>query len=69
MPYAMRKISGTKCYKVYNKKNKRIFSKCTTMKKAKKQMALLRAIENNPKFVRRSSNGGKTRKSRKSRKQ
>jgi len=30
------------------------------MKNAKKQLSLLRAIENNPKFVRRNSNGGKT---------
>lgn len=52
MPYSMRKISGKKCYKVFNKKNKRVFSKCTTMRKAKKQIVLLRAIENNPNFVR-----------------
>lgn len=63
MPYAIRKVSGKNCYKVFNKTNKRVFSKCTTMKKAKKQLSLLRAIENNPKFVRR--NGGKTRKNRK----
>ena len=55
MPYSMRKVTGKNCYKVFNKKTKRVFSKCTTRKNAKKQMTLLRAIENNPKFVRRSS--------------
>lgn len=52
MPYSMRKVSGKKCYKVFNTKNKRVFSKCTTKRKAKKQIVLLRAIENNPNFVR-----------------
>jgi hypothetical protein len=60
MPYAIRKLTGKNCYKVFNKKTKRVFSKCTTLKNAKKQLSLLRAIENNPKFVlRRNSNGGK----------
>ena len=64
MPYAIRKVNSKNCYKVFNKKTKRVFSKCTTMKNAKNQLSLLRAIENNPKFVRRNSNGGKTIKNR-----
>jgi len=38
------------CFSVVNKKNRK-FSKCTTLKKAKKQIRLLRAIEFNPNFV------------------
>jgi hypothetical protein len=53
MPYTLKKIRGKKCYQVYNNKTKRVFSKCTSKKKAKKQLNLLRAIENNPNFVRR----------------
>ena len=54
MPYRIRYNSKKKCYSVLNKKTKRVFSKCTTLKKAKKQSRLLRAIMFNPKFV---SNG------------
>ena len=52
MPYTMRKVPNKKnCYKVYNRKTKRVFAKCTTKEKAQKQMKLLRAIENNKNFV------------------
>jgi hypothetical protein len=51
MPYTMRKVPKKNCYKVYNNKTKRVFAKCTTKVKAQKQMRLLRAIENNKKFV------------------
>ena len=51
MPYGMRKVNGKNCYRVFNKVTKRVYSKCATQKNAKKQIQLLRAIENNPKFI------------------
>ena len=56
MPYQSRKIRGKKCYRVYNKKTKKVFSKCTSKENAMKQMRLLRAIENNKNFIPNSSN-------------
>lgn len=50
MPYATRKVRNKSCYRVYNRKTKRVFAKCTTKTRAKKQLRLLRAIQNNPKF-------------------
>ena len=50
MPYAIRKMPNRNCYKVFNKNTKKIFSKCTSMEKAKKQLRLLRGLKNNPKF-------------------
>lgn len=55
MPYQTRKVRGKKCYRVYNKKTKKVFAKCTTKEKASKQLRLLRAIENNKNFVANSS--------------
>jgi hypothetical protein len=49
MPYGIRKKK--KCYSVYNKKTKKVFSKCTTKKKAMKQSRLLRAIMFNKDFI------------------
>ena len=67
MPYSYRKVRGKSCYKVYNKRSKKVFSKCSTEANALKQMRLLRAIENNKKFVpirstnrRRTQKGGRT---------
>jgi hypothetical protein len=51
MPYAIRKVRNKSCYKVYNKTTQRVFAKCTTRTRAEKQLRLLRAIDNNPKFV------------------
>ena len=51
MPYATRKVRGKDCFKVYNTKTKRVYSKCTTKEKANKQIRLLRAIENNKNFI------------------
>ena len=51
MPYSTRKVKGKNCYKVYNKQTKRVFSKCSTLKNAQKQIKLLRAIEFNKDFV------------------
>lgn len=60
MPYYTRKVRNKNCYRVSRKINKRktkrrIFSKCTTRAKAKKQIKLLHAIENNKNFVPNSS--------------
>jgi hypothetical protein len=51
MPYKTRKVKGKQCYKVYNKNNKRVFSKCTTTQKAKSQTRLLRALQYNKNFI------------------
>ena len=45
MPYTMRKLPKKNCYRVSNRKTKKVFAKCATKKNAKKQMRLLRAIE------------------------
>lgn len=50
MPYTIRKIPNKMCYRVYNKRTKRVFAKCTSKKKANKQLRLLRALENNKNF-------------------
>lgn len=60
MPYISRKVPRKKCYRVTNKKTKKVFAKCTSKSNAKKQMRLLRAIENNKKFTPR----GRSRKNR-----
>ena len=51
MPYRIRYNTKKKCYSVLNKKTKKVFSKCTSLRKAKKQSRLLRAIMFNPNFV------------------
>jgi hypothetical protein len=51
MPYAMRKLPNKKCYTVYNKVTHKVFSKCSSLEKAKKQLKLLRAIHYNRDFV------------------
>jgi hypothetical protein len=52
MPYGIRKLTRKpNCFKVFNKKTKKIFSKCSTNENAKKQLKLLRAIRYNKKFV------------------
>lgn len=55
----MRKVKGKNCYRVSNKKTKKVFAKCTTKKNATRQMRLLRAIENNKNFI---PNGQKSKK-------
>ncbi len=47
MPYTMRKVNKKRCYRVSNKSTKRVFAKCTTKSKAKKQLRLLRSLERN----------------------
>lgn len=55
MPYTIRKVTKKDCYKVMNRKTKRVFAKCTTKEKAKKQLRLLNAIEYNKNFVPRKT--------------
>jgi hypothetical protein len=55
MPYTIRKVPKKNCYKVMNKRTRRVFSKCSTNANAKKQLRLLNAIEYNPNFVRRNT--------------
>ena len=55
MPYTIRKVPRKTCYKVSNRKTKRVFSKCTTKRRAKKQLRLLHALEYNKNFVPRGS--------------
>jgi hypothetical protein len=49
MPYTIRKVPRRRCYRVTTKKknqrSRRVFSKCTTLKKAKSQVRLLNAIK------------------------
>jgi hypothetical protein len=47
----MKKINKKICYRVSNKKTKKVFAKCTSKKNATRQMRLLRAIENNNNFI------------------
>lgn len=51
MPYATRKMPNKDCYKVYNRKSKKVFSKCSSKKNATKQLRLLRALQFNKNFV------------------
>lgn len=67
MPYATRKVRGKNCYKVYNKKTNKVFSRCATKDNAEKQLKLLRAMEFNKDFVPRGAMKANT-KSRKSKK-
>lgn len=54
MPYQLRKVPGKACYRITNKKTKRVFARCTSKIRAKKQLTLLRAIAYNKDFVPRS---------------
>ena len=56
MPYKTRKVRNKPCYKVYNPVSKKVFSKCSTKKKAASQMRLLRGIQNNKTFRKRIRN-------------
>jgi hypothetical protein len=66
MPYMLRKMPKQSCYRVYNKRTKKVFSKFSSLENAKKQMRLLNAIEYGD-FVptgQPSRNGRKTRRKR-----
>jgi hypothetical protein len=45
MPFKIRKIRGTKKYKVYNAKTRKVHSKGTSLKKAKAQVRFLYMME------------------------
>ena len=45
MHYQIRKVKNKKCFSVKNKKNGKIRAKCTTKKKAIKQVRLLYMID------------------------
>jgi len=66
MPFRLRKIPNKPCYMVYKKQTKtnkkHVFSKCSTLKNAKKQLRLLRAIQYGKNFIPRKSIKNKTRK-------
>ena len=61
MPYSLRKVPRKNCYRVTNKRSKKVFAKCTTKERGQKQLRLLRAIQNNKNFVPRGKIGGKRR--------
>lgn len=46
MPYTLRKVPKKNCYRVYNKKTKRVFAKCSTKTHAQRQIRLLRSLKN-----------------------
>lgn len=46
MPYKIRKLAKSKKYKVYNSKTKKVYSRGTSLKKAKAQIRFLNMIEN-----------------------
>lgn len=50
MPFALRKIPKTDLYRVYNKKTKRVYSRGTTIDRARRQLKFLRAITYNKNF-------------------
>ena len=50
MPYKSRKVRGKNCYRVFNMKTRKVFSKCTNKEKAKRQLRLLRALQYNKSF-------------------
>ena len=55
MPYKIRKIRNKNLYKVYNVSTGKIFSRSTTLEKARSQLRLLLALEYNPNFKPRKS--------------
>lgn len=65
MPYTLRKVKKRRCYSVKNLKKNKTFAKCTSKRKAKKQINLLRALQYNKSFkpnLRRKLTNGGTRK-------
>ena len=63
MPYQIRKVTKRRCYKLYNRNTKKVFSKCGSKPNVQKQLRLLRALQYNKTFKPYSQNktsGGKT---------
>lgn len=46
MPYKIRKLPKSRKYKVYNTKTRKVYSRGTTLKKAKAQVRFLKMMEN-----------------------
>jgi len=61
MPYAIRKVPNKSCYRVYNKKSRKVFAKCTSRKNAESQVRFLRGLEYNKNFRDRVRNTRKIR--------
>jgi len=55
MPYTYRKVHSKNCYKVFNTKTKKVFSKCATKINAIKQLKLLHALQFNKNFIRKKT--------------
>jgi hypothetical protein len=53
MPYTIRKVPNKPCYRVYNKKSRKVFAKCSTKENAEKQLRFLRGLEYNSTFRKR----------------
>jgi len=53
MPYSIRKVPNKRCYRVTNRKSKKVMAKCTSKDNAKKQVRLLLGIENNRTFAKK----------------
>ena len=51
MPYTIRKVRNKTCYRIINKRTKKVFSNCATKENAAKQLRLLRALQYNKSFV------------------
>ena len=45
MPYAIRKMPNQDCFRVYNRRTKKVYAKCSSLINAKRQIRLLTAIE------------------------
>lgn len=69
MPYRIRKVRNKDCYSVKNLKTNKLSSKCTTRKKANKQIRLLYSLDyNQQRQLYKTSKNRKTRKTRTTRK-
>lgn len=49
--YRIRKVYRKNCYRVFNKRTRKIYAKCTSKPTAKKQVRLLTAIRYNARFT------------------
>lgn len=60
MPYKIERRKS--CYRVVNKKNKKVHSKCSTKRNASRQFRLLNALEHNPDFIPRAQSRSRRKK-------
>jgi len=67
MPYALRKMPNQDCFRVYNRRTKKVYAKCSSLINAQRQIRLLTAIEyGNFKPTGKPANKKRTRRTRKS---